>query len=113
MKQPIPIDVAKTGEIIGKLDGIQLALYVLVIIFIVLITERLYVGWAMRAERKDMAAERAALAKEMREERAKMWEVAERFGEAANKIGEQTDKLVIELQVLRAVASRVESRAAE
>jgi hypothetical protein len=104
-------DVVATGKVMATLQDFQLILYVMVVVFIVLVFERLYAGWSMRAERKDMAQERSRLQEEMRLERAKMWEVADKFGSAADKIGDQTDKLVIELQVLRAVAARVESKA--
>ena len=85
------IDVVETGKVMARLQDFQLILYVFVLIFVVLVGERIWAGWSMRRERE------------------KMWEVADKFGAAAEKLGEQTNKLVVELQVLRALASRVES----
>lgn len=62
-----------------------------------------------RNERRDMIAEREKMRTDMAEERERMWAVADKFGSAADKIAEQTSKLVTELEVLRAVSSRVEA----
>lgn len=98
MSDPTQVDVVQVGKVMATLDDVRLIIYVLIVVIVVLIMERVWTAAGVRAERRDMRAERE-----------KMWEVADKFGSAAEKVGEQTDKLVVELQVLRALSSRVES----
>ena len=78
---------------LAQLQDFRLLFYVLILIIILLITERWLAAAGMRKERQDM------------------WKVADKFSTAAKEFSDQTDKLVIELQVLRALTSRVESNA--
>lgn len=91
-------NVNDLGRIIPTLDPQQLLVFVLLVIIIIIIIDRWQTSLSIRQERKEMSAERQ-----------QMWLVSDKFGEAAKMIGDQTDKLVVELQVLRTLAARVES----
>ena len=82
----------KLANGLAQLQDFRLLFYVLIVMVFALIGER----W--------MAASG------MRKEREKMWGVADKFSQAAKEFGEQTDKLVVELQVLRALTARTEVR---
>lgn len=92
--------VTEVGKVMAGLEDFKLIIFVLLVLIFIMVAERAAAAFGMRAERRDMRAERE-----------RMWAVADKFGEAATAIGEQTDKLVVELQVLRTLAARVESRA--
>jgi FtsZ-interacting cell division protein ZipA len=104
------VNVEAVGKVMATLDDVRLILYVAIVLIVVLVLKDFWTAAGMRADRKEMRAERETLRAEAAKEREKMWEVADKFGEAAEKIGEQTDKLVIELQVLRAISARVEGQ---
>lgn len=87
------------SDSVVQLQGNQLVVWALLVVIVIMASERFLAAWGMRQERKDMVAERA------------LWmSLGDKFGEAAKELGEQTDKLVVELQVLRHLASRVESK---
>lgn len=102
-------DIHKAGETLATLNDWRAIVFILAFAFVVLIAERFVAAWGMRQERKELRAEREALQKEMSLEREKMWKVADKFGDAADKVGEGLDKVAIQLEVLRALAARVES----
>lgn len=92
------VDMQEVGRVMATLDDWRTIVYAMLVIFAIMVLERAAAAWGMRNERRDMRAERE-----------KMWEVADKFGEAAKEYTSATDKVVVELQVLRALAARVES----
>lgn len=96
---PPTLNLKEVGEAIAQLQDFRLIMYVLIVVLVIVVTERGFSAWGMRQERKQLA-----------EERKEMWKVADKFTEAAKGVGDTVDKLVIELQVLRALTSRVEQR---
>jgi len=88
---PSPETLEKLANGLAQLQDFRLLFYVLIVMIFVLIAERWSASYGMRKERE------------------KMWAVADKFSEAAKEFSEQTDKLVVELQVLRALTSRVET----
>jgi hypothetical protein len=95
---PSPETLEKLANGLAQLQDFRLLFYVLIILLFLMVLERAWAAAGMRKERKDMVAERQ-----------QMWAVADRFSEAAREYGENTDKLVVELQVLRALTARVET----
>jgi hypothetical protein len=90
--------VTDVADGMARLDPTETALFVLIVLFFVMVTERGLAAWGMRQERQQMSSERQ-----------RMWDVSDKFAEAAKEYSEATDKVVVELQVLRALAARVES----
>lgn len=98
---PTP-DLAEVGRRLAELQDFRLIFYVLIVIVFTMAIERALSAWGMRKERA-----------EMRLERQEMWKVADKFTDAAKEFSEQTNKVVVELQVLRALAARVEANNGE
>jgi hypothetical protein len=88
---PSPETLEKLANGLAQLQDFRLLFYVLIVLIFAMFAERWFASYGMRKERE------------------KMWTVADKFSEAAKDWGAQTDKLVVELQVLRALTSRVES----
>lgn len=88
---PSPETLEKLANGLAQLQDFRLLFYVLIVFIFAMFAERWFTSFQMRKERE------------------KMWAVADKFSDAAKEFSDQTDKLVVELQVLRALTSRVES----
>lgn len=88
---PSPETIEKLADGLAKVQDFRLLFYVLILVLILMVLER----WTASAG--------------MRKEREQMWAVADKFTEAAKEYSSNTDKLVVELQVLRALTARVEA----
>lgn len=93
-------DVVEVGKLFGNMDPLRGTVFVFLVLFVIIVLERAFASWGMRQERKDMAAERKV-----------MWATADKFTEAAKLTTSAADKIVLQLQVLQALAARVESNA--
>jgi len=100
---------AEIAKGLAELQDFRLLFYVLIVLLVGMVIERAWAGHSMRREREKLLVQLATERKEMGEERKDMWKVADKFSEAATQWSDQTDKLVIELQVLRALTARAES----
>jgi hypothetical protein len=85
------VDVAEYGRVLATLDDWRAIAFVLVIIIFFSFVERLWASYRFSRERE------------------KMWDIAQTMGTNAEKITDALSKLVIEIQVLRGVSSRIES----
>ena len=89
--QPSLPNVNEAGEVLAHLNDWRAIVFVLVFIIVVLLLERI---WAQR---------------EMRLERREMRGLTESFANSAEKVSRALSSLRLEVMVLRATASRVES----
>jgi len=94
---------------LAQLQDFRLLFYVLIILLIASWIERWWAGHAMRREREGLLTTLAAERAQMSKERESMWAVSDKFTEAAKGWKDQTDKIVVELQVMRALNARTES----
>lgn len=89
--QPTIPDINATGEVLAHLNDWRAIVFVLVFIIVVLLWERI---WTQR---------------EMRLERREMRDLTQSFANSAEKVSRALSSLRLEVMVLRATASRVES----
>jgi len=82
--------LAENGRVLATLDDWRAIVFVLVGVIVVLVLKDVWDRAHMRRERKDMS-----------DERQRMWTLAQSFGEASGKLAAQMD-------VMSALAARVE-----
>lgn len=102
--------VAENGRVLATLDDWRAMGFLVVLFFIVMAVERWSAARGMRAERAEMRKEREQMRLDMQAERNKLYEVADKFTAVAERLGENANRVVTQLEVLKAVSSRVEAR---
>ncbi len=86
---PLP-STRDVADGIGKLDPTDTALFILVVVILALLAERIIAGWRMAQERKAMA------------------DISKEFAASAREFSSSTGAIVTKIEVLSHLAARLE-----